>query len=413
MSKLASGVATVTSLALCGCTTELQYSKWTPGDPVPATALRFSLPDSKLTLSALGAAAGSTPKSNCKTGTVDADWAACFGQVALSSAMSPPPATEPIYLAKPDDGHNLHMSTTGISGTAVTGQDTLYSVVTVKYTNNAATAVAAAASGATAGFGVAGPYGAAAGFVLGAAGSIASDRSLIAPGGTPTLKDYLCEKQPVDLSNPASAGLKPALYLPAVIGVADSRPIAPTSELTAVSVSKDSCWRALPNSSHIGDAIPFALNGVAEPTGPRAPLDGDGWLYRLVAADADQLAQPKGAVLTTAYFADSKPRQDFPYPVCRKVKVEITWWKALSDAIAIAPAKPEPKVVAFDAVVADPLYVNAAKVTKGSVINFRQDCGANVTTTPDASGAAVLNATVTATEGIYKAEQAWASAQKK
>ena len=62
---------------------------------------------------------------------------------------------------------------------------------------------------------------------------------------------------------------------------------------------------------------------------------------------------------------------------------------------------------------ADPAYVMRADIKKGAVINFRPDCGATVSLTPDASGAAILNATVTATEAMYKAEQSWAAAQKK
>jgi hypothetical protein len=68
--------------------------------------------------------------------------------------------------------------------------------------------------------------------------------------------------------------------------------------------------------------------------------------------------------------------------------------------------------VTFDTVVADPDHVNVALVTKGGVINFKTDCGANVTANTDTGNGALLNAVVTQVQNIYKAEQSYDAAQK-
>jgi hypothetical protein len=140
---------------------------------------------------------------------------------------------------------------------------------------------------------------------------------------------------------------------------------------------------------------------------------GDGWLYRIVAKDPDLTKPPMPAdVPVSDYFGNTavtnNPRSDFPYSSCRKVTLQITWWSELENAIQNNPTQPNPNVLTYDVTIADPRFVSIANLKKGGVLNFRPDCGANVSSTPDASAAAILNATVTSAESIYKAEQTWA-----
>ena len=116
------------------------------------------------------------------------------------------------------------------------------------------------------------------------------------------------------------------------------------------------------------------------------------------------------------YFSYNGVRQDFPYSACRKVTLQVTWWKELADAIKQKNennTNPTINVVTFDTIVADPDYVYLAKVKKGGVINFKADCGANVSMTADHSYHATIDAIVNATLQIYRAEQTWSNNQKK
>lgn len=411
-------------ILISGCSTSIKYSildKTTDKKIIEKvedlSALKFQLQDSTVTLAVPSAAvspalAPGTP--HCSADVTDANWWKCFNQVAPHAAIAPS-ASDKIWVATPDDSNHLYFSTTAISGVPVTGQDTLYSQITIKYTNNTSTIIAGAGAGAVTGFGIAGPYGAAAGFIVAGAGGFF--RAAATP---PSLKEYICPNEPVDLSDASAATLKPLLYLPLTINAADARPLAPTQDLVLPETEKTpaaACWHTLPNAGHLGDVSPdFTDAHRPARNSPRVPVGGDGWLYRLVAAVGDDPTQaPKGATPTEEYFSSSDARQDFPYSACRNVTLQMTWWKDLSDAIARVnkgqPAKL--MVVTFHTVIADPDFVFTAKVKKGGVINFKPDCGANVSLTADASISAAINAAVTATQNIFKAEQTWASSQKK
>jgi hypothetical protein len=421
-------------LELGACSTSIKYTQWRESDQVQSTALRFRLPDSTITLAipssstsaqsapASSGPAAAKPAAPCPDDVTSDTWWQCFKQVIAQAAPAASTVTpSAIWVATPDDAGHLYLTTTAISGTPIQGQDAVYSVITVKFTSNVGTAVAGGGSGAVAGFGIGGPYGAAAGFILGGIGAVAipaPGRFPAPPPPPPTLTDYICAYQAgtdqVDLSNAATtpAIQKPSIAYPIVVKVADARPLAPKSELTAVDSPRTvpaACWHTLPNATLVG--LPKPVSSSTSTT-PRAAQAGDGWLYRIIATETDDpTAQPAGTIKTADYFSGNDARQDFPYPACRKVTMQVTWWQELANAIT--QASPAPKVMTFDIVVADPNYVSLAYVKKGGAINFKADCGANVSMDPDTSGAAVLNAVVTATENIYKAEQTWAGSQKK
>lgn len=433
----------------------VDYSQWDPraSASVPSTSLRFRLQESTITLSQQsasspnaqtnqprpaggGGAAADQSKiqntANCSGGSgqvTAGDWWQCFTQVSAQSTPTASDLSDPkaaIYIAKPGNP-DLSLATTAISGTPITGQDALYSVVTVNYTNNTAAVITAAGAGAVTGFGLAGPYGAAAGFVIGAVGAgfhpVPAPRAPAGQKGPPPpppIMSYICPREPVDLSRIQPA-TPPLIAFPIAIANTSVGDLAPSGELTAVNKpaavvasTPNACWHTLPNKVS-GGAIP--ISQVGSKTSRENLLPGDGWLYRIVAKDADLTKPPSPADVPVAdYFGISfnkNPRSDFPYSSCRKVTLQIIWWKELADAINGNAAQPNPNILPYDVTISDPRFVSIADVKKGGAVNFRPDCGANVSATPDASAAAILNATVTSAESIYKAQQTWAGTQKK
>jgi len=314
------------------------------------------------------------------------------------------------------DSKNL-LATTAISGTLISGQDALYSVVTIKVSSRTASVITAAGTGVATGFGIGGPYGAALGGALGVGSALLGSGSGTATtaGNTQSgaakysLTPYICSGESVDLSNLAT-NPAPGIQFPIVLKPMPEQ-LAQASEDTQLSLPKDiptACWRMLPNTIALG--IPTALSATSQTTG-RHPSSGDGWLYRFVASD--NLAQaPKGAEPAADFFAGKDPHsaQEFPYSSCRKTTLQVVWWSELNDAITNGGA---PRVLKYNLNVADPRFVNTAQVKKGGVINFKSDCGANVSTTPDTSAGPILNAVVTQGEAVYKAEQNWAGGSKK
>ena len=428
-------------LLLCGCSTSISYTKWDGSSAVESTALKFRLPDSTITLAVPSAPATTTPAQTkpqqpvtCPDAVTNATWGTCFNNVVAQAAPAGSGvAASPVWVATPDDSHNMWLTTTAISGTAIQGQDSIYSLVTIKYSNNVGAVITGAGAGAAAGFALGGPYGALVLGLVGGVGAVApnflAEKSRLAsktvPAGPPPpspslLADYVCANESVDIvdADPATPALqKPSISLPIMIKAADVRPLAPKAELHAVGspkITQAACWHALPNASYMGAPLP--LGGSDTKTVPvRTPQPGDGWLYRVVETDADDPAAPLPGTIKVDSYLPSSGRSDFPYPACRTVTMQVTWWQDLANAIRTpgADGKPAPSWKSFDMTIADPLYVSVAYVKKGGAINFKPDCGANVSMDPDTSSAAILNAIVTQGEANYKAEAAWQSSQKK
>lgn len=427
----------VVAILLSACSTSIKYSTWSDGTSIQSTALHFSLPASKITLAAptptgSDGKPASKPTSNCPSDVTDDTWFACLNGASPASVMAPPGDDIPSYVATPDDSGNLLLSKTAISGTAVTGQDSLYTTVTVKYTNNTAAVITSAGTAAVTGFGVAGPYGAVGGFFLGAATGILSAGS--APGAMnphDLLSSYICDNdaKSLDVTHlyPASATApKPSLIFPITIAVetrhtkaGDLHVLAPSLQRKQVNLPSqypDACWHTLPNSSNLGIATPVVIGAISS-TKPRDLKLGDGWLYRVVELnDATEDVAKANALPIEQYFADTTARSNFPYSLCRKVIVQVTWWRAFYDAVAAVGtpgALPNVPIVQFETKTSDSRYVQLAMVDKGGVINFHADCGANVTTTVDNSTMASISAAVTQAENIYKAELSYEASLKK
>ena len=374
-----------------------------------------------MTLTRTGAAAASPQPevNNCPKAATSGEWGPCFDYVAASATLAPsvPPSGAPaVYLAVPADASHFHLTSTTLTGTPVAGQDALYSSITVGYADNTSKIIAGAGTGASTGFGIAGPYGAAVGFVL---GGFAATRVGAYPGEVepkrPTLQDYLCKDVDVDFGRAGAVLAQPFVSLPVTLRPDAGRPFASTAQVQGTDYVPALCWHALPNAAEIGrvrlapvNAMPFDL----EHPGLHAAAQGDGWLYRFVEA-GDPNAPPPGAVTAADYFRAAGPRHDFPYSACRKVALQITWWEELAAAVdRISPGEdPKPRAVSFGTVVADPAFVNVADVRKGGVITFKPDCGAYVSQSVDTSYGASINAAVSATQTIVAAEQAWKSGQ--
>ena len=405
---------------LCACSTAIKYSQWEPSSPMRAGSLRFQLPDSSFTFAQAGtqtSAAAQAGKQACPDKTKETQWWACLNNVAVQSFTAPnqDPNTQ-TYLAVPADGHNLNLTTTTISGVPITGQDALYSTVTVKYKSNAATVINGATTGAVTGFGLGGPYGAAIGFVLGAATATINEAD-VNKKAPPALEQYICKKDLENVAFNASnlQGLQPSLYLPVTIAGSDVREYPTQTDIdNAQRTSVESaCWHLVKNTHHLGSVTITPATGLAPSSTPRLPEDGDGWLIRVVIDTASKDAPP-GTMKATEFLDSPEVRQGFPVPICRKVKVQLTWWSELNQAIEAGAARQiRPRLVEFDSVAADPDYVTVAELRKGGTVSFRPSCGAYVSMDLDASAGANLNALINSTVNLYKAEQTWENSRKK
>jgi hypothetical protein len=418
------------ALLLISCSTSIQYGPWKDSDsdpaPVKANALRFQLSDSSITVAEIATPASdanASTKSVCPAGLnkPDSDWSKCLTGVNTHAAMAPAASGAASYIATPHDAKYLYLTSTTLSGATVSGQSLLYSQVTVTYKNNAPAIIAGVGTGAVSGFGVAGPAGAILGGVVG--GLIAAPVNGPPNGENQqpfTIANYICvdpdsKNAEINASKFGTANLPLELYLPVTIAAAQGRPYANQADLskTDTTIGASTCWHAFPNNHELNQAVlRKAQNTPQAPTGPRAPEPGDGWLFRLVST-TDPNNPPPGAELMSYYLSHSSGN-DFPYSSCRHAKLQITYWTELAKAVqeVNAHTKASVDVVEFDTIVADPEYVYYADVSKGGIINFKADCGANVSMAADTSVMAAINATVTTTQSIYKAEQTWEAGKK-
>lgn len=406
--------------SLCACSSAIKYSLWDSSSPTQAGSLRFQLPDSSFTFAQAGtqtSAGAQAGKQACPTGTKDPDWWECLNNVAVQSLMAPnqDPKSQ-TYLAVPADGHNLNLTTTTISGVPITGQDALYSTVTVKYKNNAGAVITGATTSAVTGFGLGGPYGAAIGFVLGFATTTISEADAN-PNKPPPIEQFVCKKDLENVAFNASnlQGLQPSLFLPVTIAGSDVRDYPTQTDIDNAQQAQveSACWHLVKNTHQLGKLTVTPSNGPPSTPAPRLPEDGDGWLIRVV-IDAKSKDVPAGTKKATEFLGSSEVQDGFPVPICRTVKVQITWWSELNRAIeAGAAPQSRPRMIEFASLAADPDYVTVAELRKGGTVSFRPSCGANVSMDLDASTAATVNALVNSTVDLYKAEQTWENSRKK
>lgn len=428
------------AILLSGCSTAIRYSEWTEGKPYDANGIRFALQDTLLTLDppetadSPAAAAKADPAKKTASPTVkkldcssNLGWWTCFNGVKANAVMAP--LAGKIYAAEPDDIAHLNFTTTAISGVPVPDQDGLYTAITVKYSNNTASIISEAAMGASAGLTLGGSLGLGIGLVLIPVENAVSTNRLgvVVHPTADTIKNYICNGAHVNLSE----NLKPTLFLPLTIAGADARPYSPTADVLEGSAAS-SCWRPLPNSGHLNEAQYKILSAKEveeqkqEAAKPHEPTEGDGWFYRFV--DADENGRPverkllQDEMAADDYFKFNGSRSDFPYSSCRKVQLQITWWKDLASGVFQAETAeflqnaktlPEVGIVSFPATMATPSIVKLAFVKHGGVVNFKKDCGAIVAMTGDLSKTSAINASIKAAQDLHSAQEAWNKSQSK
>lgn len=410
---------------LTGCSASIKYTPWSENDPpLQATSLKFALQDSSVLFAIHSKPDGDPAMAGGHVlGTEkpcpETQWWTCFDNVTPVAIMSLPESGKKMYVAQPSDARHLYLSSTSISGIPAAGQEGLYTQISIKYTNN----TGAILSGAGAGAGVGASFGPGGVLVGALAGTVAAAKQPMQQMNAPykpalgsvfrpkrEISDFLCESEKMDLSN--AQALTPSLYVPLTISGEEARPFAPDKTIEMWESKPKACWKFLPNSKYISQAFPVRNQTRSGPSPMKALGKGDGWLYRFV-AENDVSEMPMGAhEKAEDYFGASKgARQDFPFSSCRKIEIQIVWWKELEEAISEADktslnTAPNPRVINFDLVVADPTWVSVAPMRKGGVINFKKSCGANISLSPDYSNNAFINSAITAAQKIRAAQEA-------
>jgi hypothetical protein len=329
----------------------------------------FQLRTTNVTLSAPAAPDGKTPLTSavdvCDKKTTPAQ---CLDGV---TAKPTPDSTGNRYLAKPGD--RVWFTHTKLAATTVDGNDTLIKSVAVSYNDNTSQVIAAVGTGAVAGFGVAGPYGAVGGALISGIGAGVTEyeakatlrsnsrefdqlfkgKSTVTPQQEP-FTDLICKVDNVDPS--AVARPKLSLVLPVNIDL---------SAAAKSDTDNPQCWHLL---------------GVHPPTSNTRnksnPLTGNGWLYRIVLGK-----QPFGSDDPQKYFASANPKHDFPYTACRTTELDLVWWQTAQLGMPNlgTEAKPIFEYKSYQLTVADPNLVQVAPLPKAGSINLGSVCGADVT----------------------------------
>lgn len=296
------------------------------------------------------------------------------------------------YIAVPGDRNPW--TRTGLAATAVDGDDFIIKTVTVSFNDQTKQAITRVGTAAAAGFGIAGPYGAVGGAIIGLAVSM-PDRSR-SPEKTPPKKELftnlVCKSDEVtgdNVNNPANI----ALTLPVTINLREA--------LKGDAGKKDGCWHLLPDNPFKGE------NGNG---------NGNGWLYRIVLED-----KPFGAQRPSSYFAKAndsgEPRHDFPFTPCQDAKLHLVWWSTIQDAMLKGSPQNDPKFkyYSFPIKVANPDFIQVVPLPRAGSINLGTVCGATVkydlysgpTTGDD------FDAAVTAAKNIKSAQDEYKKAQSK
>jgi hypothetical protein len=402
--------------------TELDESSNLHSISIPSDTLKFGLQDSLLTLAPYSFNSSPTSqKLNCPEGINHENWWECFSnETQLISSVAPADLKKKnsVYLVSPDDSSNYNISKTSIQAVTVNwqnqlqGQPPLYSSIAIKYSNNTNKIISNASSAAISGFELAGPGGAVIGLLLGALDTTFLTPKSVLLGYTPPLGSYLsgfiCKGEDITFSSATESNLMPMISFPITVRASDAMPISTKDEVNS---DPSNCWHTLPNNVSRNTMLKPNQIGIANSEKKvRNPVNGDGWLYRLVATD-DPSKPPQGAIKREDFFNPNKfdNRQKFPYSSCRNVKMEITWWKDLAQSIKDTKAgeKPHPSAIRFDAVINDSNFVSVANVEKGGIINFNSDCGANVTSIGDQSNASTFSVIVVNSLNLYEAQKAW------
>lgn len=432
-------ICCVALLAGCG-TPEVKYKLASDGESLPNGSIRFDLRTTNIALTKSGAQpSGSTTQTGSKTSrgisttqspTTKVDdncpnpipqglepWLACLQGVSAPASIEK--FGKQTYVAIPNNDV-LHLQTTQLSATPVDNDELLIKQVTVVFKDNTKSTITATGEGAVAGFAL-GPYGALAGAFIGFTGAVVTTEAVSPPFPYASVDDLICRDESDDslgagpsFQDKSFATLKPKLALPVVIDFERAKPRpGPDSD----------CWHMLPNNTQLWSGkllvpTPAKIH--------RAPMPGDGWLYRILPGDP-----PKNTVSRDKYFAFrtdgyTEVKGDFPYSACQAITLEVTWWKELDNALSGAKKLYEngqvtgsqivvtPIRMSYAVTIANPDYIGAVNLPRSGTINLGSVCGAYASLS--ASSSSVLtddfDALVKEYGNIKKAQSDWATSQK-
>jgi hypothetical protein len=283
--------------------------------------------------------------------------------------VTPAAEKSPTYVAVPDDDV-LHFFTTELTATRVDGDDLLLKDVSISFKDRRKDIVTATGGAAAAGAAL-GPYGLAAGAVIGFAGTTFFEAKA---GAQPTVVDkFVCDTER-PRENGISTPTELTLVLPVTILLDDA--LVPNGDAQMNTPDKEPCWHLLPQHQ-----LAFVRRQSGE---SEAQYSGNGWLYRVRLDDKPaQNSQP-----VDIYFgpnAVSASKADFPYSTCRKASFDIIWWRELQVAMSGNPTAPKYTYLSYSITVADPTNVGAAPLPKTGDIQFHTLCGVTTTFSKDSN----------------------------
>jgi outer membrane lipoprotein SlyB len=293
---------------------------------------------------------------------------------------------------------------TTLKSTAVDADPSMLKSIQVDYKNPMIGIVSSAGAGATAGFGIGGPWGAVIGGLIGVAGGVIPAVVHLEKLKLPEWCEKNVCKEDIELDSARFTKLKPAdkniqLYLPVTLPYETDN-------------SETQCWHPLPNRS--SDALHAAImaSSKGEPIVP--PLSG--WFYRIVAVDPDpkqskfppvlktdlkQLEKPVSPFQTSEeYFRITGYRETFPVSACRSIEVQITWWEMLQGNDKV-------KYYKYPMMVADSKYVQAVRLPQNGTVYLLPVCGGYESPTQSSSSLGDL------IDAVVKQAQAIKDAQSK
>lgn len=395
---------------ITACTSKLAYKK-NFGDPASPgnKELVFSLRNSTILISQSGsdkkaddgkpaadqmdptAAVNSCPKPpDHKKGekpiTSDDYLSKCLSGVTAKATAARD--TSVVYVAQPACG-------TTLTSTAVDADPFMVKSIAVNYKNPAIAAVSSAGAGAVAAFGIGGPWGAAIGGLLGAAGQLVTSMKV---EKWYERENNVCkedrESDSTRFEKLTAEKKAPQLFLPVALPYETSKSIT-------------DCWHPLPNRS------PEAIEAAMQNPQDLPPLSG--WFYRIVdpkepsnsklppilpksLKPGDKLNPPFQE--RDEYFRIAGNQETFPVSACRLVEVQITWWEMFNDA-------DDPQKYKYPVMVADSGYVQAVRLPKNGTVYLLPVCGGYASPTQSSSSLGEL------IDAIVKQAQAVKDAQTK
>lgn len=253
---------------------------------------------------------------------------------------------------------------TTLTVTVVDADPLMLKTLSVNYKNPAVGVVKAAGAGAVTGFAIGGPYGALAGGVIGALGTVPMG------GGRPLNVEELADWKTKLCVNDRKTFEAFEALAPAEQAAQLFLPVALEYGSNSAGIE---CWRLMPN---------------ARPQ----DLGLTGWVYRFQPVDQDESKSLMPPIVTPEwdtqhgdmrlrapfvrredYFTEVGEKTTFPISACRRVKVQIAWWEGLKNQTM--------KISTYKVVVADSDYVQPVRLPKSGQVTLLATCGGYSTST--------------------------------